>query len=301
MPTTRGLYESVTASIISELERGVRPWTRSWKEGNSVHIPNNAATGRHYSGMNILLLWGEKIEKQYPSHGWMTFRQANELGGKVRKGEKACTVIYTSFKPREVETEGRTETKTVPMLKAYSVFNLAQIDGLPEKFTTEPELLPSHLDAIDNLVKASGIMVQHGADQPAYYPQPDRVVMPNLSAFNSDADYVSTLGHELVHATGHPSRLDRKPSSKVFKDAYAAEELVAELGSAFLCAHLGYSYIEAQSPAYIDGWLKVLKADNRAIFSVASYASQAADWLRTREHAIAPEQQAEDRKDQIPY
>jgi antirestriction protein ArdC len=117
-------------------------------------------------------------------------------------------------------------------------------------------------------------------------PGPDRVEMPAYGSFATDDDFASTLGHELSHATGHPSRLNRRMNAKVFKEAYAAEECVAELASAFLCAHLGFSYIEAQSPAYIESWLKVLKQDTRAIFSLASYASQAADWLRQREHVV---------------
>lgn len=289
MPTTRGLYESVTASIVSELEKGVRPWTKGWKEGKSVHIPGNAATGRHYSGMNILLLWMEAIQKGYPTHGWMTFKQANDVGGRVKKGEKSCTVVYTSFKPREVDDgKGGTETKSVPMLKAYSVFNLAQLENLPAVYNAEPERLPDDvkLDGIRKLVEASGIPVHYGSDKPCYYPGPDKVMMPSYSAFNTDADFVSTLGHELVHATGHKDRLARKFNAKIFKGSYATEELVAELGSAFLCAHFGYSYIEAQSPAYLEGWLKVLKEDSRAIFSIASYASQAADWLLQKGHGV---------------
>ena len=139
-------------------------------------------------------------------------------------------------------------------------------------------------------MKTSGIPVHFGAPKPLYIPSADRVEMPNYSDFRSPDDFVSTLGHEMVHAVGHESRLARKFSAKVFKESYATEELVAELGSCFLCAHLGFSYMEAQSPAYIESWLKVLKQDSRAIFSIASYASQAADWLRTpRELAEAAE------------
>ncbi|WP_424632162.1 ArdC-like ssDNA-binding domain-containing protein [Bradyrhizobium sp. SYSU BS000235] len=161
------MYESVTASIISELEKGVRPWTKGWKEGKSVRIPSNAATGRHYSGMNILLLWQQVMEKGYPSHGWMTFRQANDLKARVKKGEKSCTVVYTSFKPRDVDDgKGGTESKMVPMLKAYSVFNVAQLEGLPAIYNAEPEKLPDDvkLDGIRSMVQASGISVQYGSD-----------------------------------------------------------------------------------------------------------------------------------------
>lgn len=299
MSRTSELYASVTASIVQQLESGVRPWTKGWAEGKSVRIPANASTGRPYSGMNVILLWMEAQMKGYPSYGFMTFKQANDLGARVRKGEKSTTVMYVSFK--NVAEEGQPE-KMAPRVKTYSVFNVAQLDNLPAAFTKTPEEMPADvkLDGIRQIVKASGIPVHFGAPGPAYYPGPDKVMMPNYSDFKSDDDFVSTLGHELVHGTGHASRLDRKFSSKVFKTDYATEELVAELGSAFLCAHLGYSYTEAQSPAYIEGWLKVLKADTRAIFSIASYASQAADWLRNKS---VPEEPAktDDMADAIPY
>jgi antirestriction protein ArdC len=246
--------------------------------------------------MNILLLWSAAAERGYPTHGWMTFRQANDLGGRVRKGEKSTTVIYTKFK--ETEVEGQEKPKLVPMLKAYSVFNLAQLESLPATFYAPPEPWPeeARLDGLKRLVEASGIRVQYGAGRAVYYPGPDFIEMPSYGAFKSDDDFASTLGHELAHATGHPGRLNRKLNSKVFKENYAVEECIAELASAFLCAHLGFDYIAAQSPAYIEGWLKVLKQDTRAIFSIASYASQAADWLRERQHAVTgpedPDEQA---------
>ena len=140
-----------------------------------------------------------------------------------------------------------------------------QLEYLPAIYNAEPERMPDDvkLDGIRKLVEASGIPVHYGADKPCYYPGPDKGMLPPYSAFNTDDDFVSTLGHELVHATGHEDRLARKFNAKIFKEAYATEELVAELGSPFLCAHLGYSYIEAQSPAYLESWLKVLKADSR--------------------------------------
>lgn len=285
MPSTKGLYESVTNDIVKHLEQGVRPWTSAWRTNPASGvclIPTNAASGRAYSGMNTLLLWMAAAQKGYPTHGWVTFRQANEMQAKVRKGEKSTTVIYVSWK--NIADEGQPE-KLSPRVKAYSVFNLAQLDNLPEKFLAPAEPWPDRLEAFKKMVDATGITVQPGA-KPCYFPAPDVVQMPNHSDFNSDDDFVSTLGHELIHAVGHPSRLNRKMAGKVFKEQYAAEECVAELGSAFLCAHTGFSYIEAQSPAYIESWLKVLKADSRAIFSIASYASQAADWIRDRQHAV---------------
>lgn len=294
---SKSLYETVTNSIIEQLNQGAKPWVKPWKnaQGSVGLVPTNVSSGRPYSGMNILLLWAAASERMYPTHGWMTYRQANALGARVRKGEKATTVVYTKFKNKADEGE---EPKLVPLLKSYSVFNVAQLDGLPSTFLKPPETFPEdeRLEAVRTLVKASGIKVHYGASKAVYMPGPDVVEMPAYSSFTNDDTFCSTLFHELGHATGHPSRLGRKLNAKMFKEAYAAEECVAELCSAFLCAHLGFSYVEAQSPAYIESWLKVLKQDNRAIFSLASYASHAADWLRDREHAVQgptdPDEQA---------
>jgi antirestriction protein ArdC len=230
--------------------------------------------------------------KGWPNMKYLTYMQANQLGGRIRKGEKSVSIVFTSFK------EVGEEKKLVPFVKRHSVFNLAQTEGIQ---LPEPEPLPEseRLSRVNRIVAASGIEVRHGDYSPCYRPGQDMVLMPHFSAFvgeHAEEEYASTMFHELTHAIGHPSRLDRKFSSKIFKENYGQEELVAELGAAFCCARTGYDYSAAQSPAYIDHWLKVLKADNRAIFSLASYASHSCDWLMQKEQEaqLEPEEEPDE-------
>jgi len=290
MAKTAGLYESVTKRICAQLEQGVKPWERPWKVNGAqgvAMVPTNAATGYHYSGMNILLLWDTALERGYPTHGWMTYRQATTLGANVRKGEKAATVIYTKFKPVEAEGDEAKPARMIPLLKAYSVFNLAQLENLPVIFSCKEEGLPDEerMDALKRLADTSGVPVKYGGNRACYYPHRDEIHIPPYGSFTSDDAFCATLTHELVHATAHPDRLDRRLGRKFGDHEYAMEELVAELGAAFLCAHLGYQH-ERESAEYLGHWLTVLREDNRAIFRVASQASRAADWLREREHVV---------------
>lgn len=289
----KALYDAVTTRIIDMLEAGVKPWQTPWAtdHGSDIGlIPCNATTGRAYHGINILLLWCEAHAKGYPRHGWMTFQQANAMGARIRKGEKACMVVYTNS--REVETtndKGDKELKKVPFLKSYFVFNLAQLDNLPAAYNL-PSVAPEgdeRLDALKDLVTASGIPVKYGFNKAVYSVASDEVFLPSYGSFASDESFASTLSHELAHATGHPNRLNRK-FGKRFGDAeYAFEELVAEMASAFTCARLGFEH-ERESASYLASWLKVLKADNQAIITAASYASKAADWLHERENVVQP-------------
>jgi antirestriction protein ArdC len=220
------------------------------------------------------------------SNKFLTFKQANDLGGKVRKGERSTRVIFLKFLPKEGEE------KQVPVTRIYNVFSVSQVDGLPDSLYGHEEPLPEdeRLEGLRELVKASGIRVQYSAGtQPAYFPGADYVAMNQYGDYTSDDDFASTLFHEFTHATMHKDRLNRDLKGRMWPDPRAAEECVAELGAAFLCAHLGFDYVKAQSPAYIESWLKVLKADTRALFSLASHASHAADWLRERTHAVTDE------------
>lgn len=258
------LYEEVTADIVRQLEQGVKPWVKGWKSRSIM--PFNAAKGTHYRGINILIFWNAAQKAGYPTHGWLGFKEAQALGATVRKGEKATRGVFVNF----VEDE---ETKVKrAYTKFFFVFNVAQINNLPEVYASPPETKPPGF--ISELVDKSGITVNFGA-QPCYIPALDVVECPPLADFVNETEYCSTLSHELVHATGHPKRLNRNMG----KEDYALEECVAELGSAFVTSTLGLSYTDAQSPAYLDHWLKVLKQDSRALFTIASQASKAADWL----------------------
>jgi antirestriction protein ArdC len=280
------LYLSTTQRIVAELEQGVIPWTRPWKttRANALgFVPTNASTGRSYSGMNILLLWGAAQDGGYPAHGWMTFKQANQIGAHVRKGEKGTTVMFTKW--TEKEDDG--EKKRRSILKTYTVFNLAQLDKLPPEYTREPEQIPGTTvyEEARRLITECGIRIEHGGNKAAYYPKQDFVQLPHPRAFESEEEYYGIGFHELMHATGHKNRLARDLSGRFGTKAYALEELVAELGSAFIGAHTGIP-ARHRCASYLKDWIAVLKEDKRAIFTAASYASQAADWIRERVHAV---------------
>lgn len=283
------LYDEVTAQIIAQLEEGVFPWVKPWNSGNAVTgLPRNATSGRCYSGINILILWGAVIDGGYPSQDWLTFRQALAAGGCVRKGEKGRTVFYANrFTPDdESEQEGEggagnaDRPRSIPFLKRFTVFNAAQCDGLPERLTAEPAPLPTrelHGQA-EALIAATEADFRTGGTKAFYSPSEDIVQVPPQPAFTHQIDYYRTALHELGHWTGHKTRLGRDQSGSFGTALYAREELCAELASAFLCAALGI-VPTVRHADYLGTWLAVLRQDNRAIFKAASQASKAADYL----------------------
>lgn len=281
----KNLYQTVTDRILAELEQGAAPWLKPWKHGRGNGaglLPRNAATGHRYRGINVPILWGAAEAAGYPAHGWMTFKQALDLGGHVRKGEKGTQVVFTKKLTVKEEAEGGEEReRQVSMLRGYTVFNLAQIDGLPERITAPvapppPELRESR---VASFVEATRADIRHGGNEACFIPSRDIVQMPPAPAFRSPEHYEATLLHELGHWSGHNSRLDRNLTGRFGTQAYAAEELIAELTAAFLCAHLGVTG-ELRHAGYIASWVRLLKDDKRAIFTAASKASQAADYLR---------------------
>ncbi|MFZ1743823.1 MAG: zincin-like metallopeptidase domain-containing protein [Pontixanthobacter sp.] len=278
------LYDEVTAQIIAQLEEGVFPWVKPWNAGNAVTgLPRNAISGRQYSGINILILWGAVIDGGYPSQDWLTFRQALAAGGCVRKGEKGRTIFYADrFTPddeRQKQGEGDTP-RSIPFLKRFTVFNAAQCDGLPEKLTAEPAPLPQRElhDQAEVLIDATGADFRTGGTKAFYNVGADYVQVPPQPAFTNQIDYYRTALHELGHWTGHKTRLGRDQSGNFGTALYAREELCAELASAFLCAALGI-VPTVRHADYLGSWLAVLRQDNRAIFKAASQASKAADYL----------------------
>ena len=283
------LYDSVTNRIIAELEEGRLPWVQPWGRcgGASAALPYNARSGRAYSGINILILWGAVIEAGWPSQGWLTFRQALEAGGNVRKGEQGTTVVYADqFVPKgEAERAARDggAARAVPFLKSFTVFNVAQCEGLREDIDIDPAPLPEReiVPIAEAVIAASGIEFRIGGDRAYYVPAHDYVQVPPQPAFFDQINYYRTALHELTHATGHVSRLGRKLLNSFGSTDYAREELVAEMGSAFLCAALGIEP-SVRHADYIGSWLDVLREDNRAIFRAASLASKAAEWLLAR-------------------
>ena len=283
------LYDEVTARIVAELEAGRFPWVQPWGRagGTGPGLPRNALTARAYSGVNVLILWGAVIEHGFPSQSWLTFRQAQEAGGCVRKGERGQTVVYADrFTPeaekQRAEREGG-EAKAVPFLKRFTVFNVAQCEGLREGLASDPAPLPERqvVPLAEEIIAASGVEFRVGGDRAFYAPGPDFVQVPPQPAFFEQVNYYRTCLHELTHATGHHNRLARDLLNAFGSKDYAREELVAEMGSAFLCAALGIEPTVRHAD-YIGAWLEVLRKDNRAIFRAASAASKAADWLLAR-------------------
>lgn len=290
-------YKEVTDAIIAQMESGVMPWRRPWSSMNfsgSVARPQRH-NGERYQGINILMLWIAAEFKGYESPHWLTFKQAKELGGNVLKGEKSSRVVYYStFKKTEDMTNVKTgETESVdvkiPFLKTYCVFNSQQCENLPERYQGTPA--ESHQwernEQAETFFAQLSADLRHGGSSAYYSPGLDYVQMPEPERFPSAAEYLSTLAHEFIHWTRHTSRINRTFNQKRFgDDGYAMEELVAELGSAFLCADLGIEIGEPREDhaAYLKSWLDVLKADKRAIFTAASYASKAVEFL----HGLQP-------------
>ena len=279
------LYDEVTAKIIAQLEAGCFPWAQPWSSAAAVPgLPRNAVTGRAYSGVNVLILWGAVIEGCYPSQDWLTFRQALAAGGCVRKGERGQPIFYADrFTPeseREKVEAGGEAVRSIPFLKRFVVFNATQCEGLPQRLTADPTPLPEREQhsAAEELIAASGADFRIGGARAFYDVGGDFVQVPPQPAFAHQIDFYRTACHELGHWTGSAKRLGRDQSGRFGTALYAREELCAELASAFLCAALGI-VPTVRHADYLGNWLAVLCADNRAIFKAASQASKAADYL----------------------
>jgi antirestriction protein ArdC len=284
------LYARITNTIIAELEAGVRPWTKPW---SSNHLAGRItrplrSTGEPYNGINVILLWAEAVTRGFKAPIWITFRQALALGGHVRKGERGSTVVYAN---KIIKTEagptGRDVEKAIPFLKSYTVFNVEQVEGLPDHFHTppaEPLNLIQRIAHAEAFFAALGADIRHGGGQAYYAMERDYLQVPPFECFTDPEAYYATLAHECTHWTKHPTRLDRDFGRRKWgDDGYAREELVAELGAAFLCADLGlYLTPRPDHASYIDSWLKVLRDDKRFIFTAAAYAQRAADYLNKR-------------------
>ena len=280
-------YDDITNKIIAELEAGRFPWVQPWGTPSAkaqLALPKNASTSRIYSGINVLILWGEVIEKGYTGQSWLTFRQAQALGGHVRKGQHGTTVVYADRfipddgKRRAAQSGG--EARAVPFLKRFTVFNTDQIDDLPDAIATAaPPPPPGTIEPrVEALIKATGIDFRIGGNRAFYNPSQDYVQVPPPAAFFEPINWHRTALHELGHASGHGSRLNRDLSGSFGSRKYAFEELVAEMNAAFCCASLGITPTVRHAD-YLGSWLDVLREDARAIVRAASRASKGADYL----------------------
>lgn len=272
------IYENVTQQVVEMLEEGTRPW-----ETSSLGVLPLRACGIPYRGINTLILWSMASVKGYSSPVWLTFKQATALGGHVRKGEKSSQVVYASAIHKTVETEdGDIQERDIPFLKAYRVFNAEQCDNLPEMYYAKPTSKPiaERIDRAEQFIQATGATIRYGGNVACYIPKLDEIRLPEFSAFPIAERFYGCLSHELSHWTGAEPRLNRQLANAFGSEAYAFEELIAELSSAFVCATLEItSEPPAENAAYLASWLKVLKADSKAIFKVASYAQKASDYL----------------------
>lgn len=280
-------YAEITSRILAELEAGRLPWIQPWDTAASkapLATPKNAATGRGYSGINVLILWGAVIKHGFPCQSWLTFRQALSLGGHVRRGEHGTTIVYADrFVPDDEKRRAREigeDAQAISFLKRFTVFNAAQCEGLPDDITIgasarEPGLIEPKVEA---LIKASGIEFRIGGDRAFYVPAHDYVMVPPPQAFFEPINWHRTALHECSHASGAPRRLNRDLSGSFGSKKYAFEELIAEISAAFCCAALGI-VPTVRHADYIGSWAEVLREDNRAIVRAASQASKAADYL----------------------
>jgi antirestriction protein ArdC len=278
-------YDRITERIVHLLTQGTVPWHKPWlvKTG----LPRNLITQKPYRGINVFLL----MAMNYESPNWLTLRQANAMGGQIKPGEKSCPVVF--WKPMKVKDKESGEDLKIPFLRLYHVFNVTQCTGLKNIppandaafSTTAPAEIVAHMPQAP--------VIKHGMAMASYSPGQDVVNMPDRKRFEADDNYHATLFHELVHSTGHEKRLKRPgivERNGYGSEPYGKEELIAEMGSAFLCGHAGIvNRTINNSASYLDGWLKSLKQDKTLLVHAAAQAQKAADFIlgRKREGEVA--------------
>jgi antirestriction protein ArdC len=282
----RDVYARATAQIINAIEQGTGNWRMPWHtSGRYAFSPINVASKKPYRGINTVCLWAAAQAKGYERGEWATYLQWQDRGAQVRKGEKSTLVVFWKFANESSESqEDGAEFSRSRLLftRGYSVFNAAQVDGYMPKADADIPM-PERIAHAEAFFAAIGADLQHGGNQAFYAPATDHIQMPPFGAFAENVPYYSTLAHEHTHWTATAARCDRQLGKRFGDNAYAAEELIAELGAAFTCAHLRLSTEPREDHAqYLASWLRVLKADSRAIFTAACKAQHATDWLIAR-------------------
>lgn len=281
----RDLHQQVTDTIIMQLESGTVPWHQPWKGENRIlSLPKNGMTGKSYRGINILMLWSSTLANGYSTQEWATFKQWQEQKQMIRKGEKGSLIVYYDVMEKEIDGE----TKEIPFLKSSVVFNrcqLAHYEPEPE-VKTDPVAIMERLLHVDTFINNTGAIIEHKGGKACYIPSLDKIWLPEPRDFTGSETctaqeaYYSTALHELTHWTGHETRLSREKSKKFGDDTYAFEELVAELGAAFLCAEFEIGLLpKGDHASYIDHWLKVMKKNKQFIFDASKVSSRAIDYL----------------------
>ncbi len=284
----KDIYTDVTNRIVAALEQGAAPWVCPWRQGSA--LPNNLATGKAYRGINVLILAIEAMSRNFTDNRWLTFRQANALGARIRQGEHGTAIVF--YRMHEISEAGvvfdaeSAEVRRIPLLKTYFVFNVDQLNGLPDRFVLPPLQPWQPLDVAEQLITQTGALICHGGNQAFYRPSSDTIQLPPMTSFAHADDYYATALHELTHWTGHSQRLNRLLVQRPGVEAYAFEELVAEIGAAFLCAHCGLNGV-VEHASYIETWLNALRRDKRLIFVAAGAAQKAADFVMGTTTSIA--------------
>lgn len=292
----KDIHQLVTDRIVQQLEQGNIPWYKPWQgEGATLELPYNKVSQNHYNGINNLLLWCTAHEKQFASPEWATFKQWSENKETIRKGEKGTMIVYYDFLEKEVE--GQDELQKIPFLKTYHVFNRCQLESYNGEDVNHPdqdekmEPLVSRIHAVDAFVENTKAIIQHGGERACFSPKEDMIQMPFQHSFvdtpacTATEGYYSVLLHELIHWSGADGRLERHKAKSQFQvnkqELYAKEELVAELGAAFLCAEFGINTLEKTNhAAYISSWLEALKSDKGLIIPAANQATKAVRYLK---------------------
>jgi antirestriction protein ArdC len=287
MTTNFDIHAEITNRIVAAIEKGAGAFEMPWQGAATTMAPANAATKRFYRGINVLSLWVSAQAQGFSSPQWATFRQWQDFGAQVRKGEKGTPIVF--YKTIEVEADegDAADEKTVPFARASWVFNAAQVDGFEP--APEPVRVVSQFDKleqVDAAIRATGARIDHGGNRAFYHRVEDRIQVPNTADFvgtktsTAQESFYSTLLHELAHWTGAEHRLDREKGKRFADKVYAFEEIIAELSAAFSCARLGIAATpRADHAAYIADYLTILKSDKKAIFAAASAASAATNFI----------------------
>ncbi|MDN3683224.1 zincin-like metallopeptidase domain-containing protein [Vibrio tapetis subsp. quintayensis] len=274
-------YQVVTDQIIEALEQGIKPWQCPWDVTQASGIPSNFSTQNDYQGMNVMLLWMSAQMNRFSSPQWLTFKQSKALGGKVRKGEKGTHIFFYKVVEKKNSAPGQEEKETYSCLKTYVVFNLDQIEGVEQADTPVVNVRDdvTLIDEVETFLVSTGASISYSGQKAFFRPSTDEIVIPERSRFSENADLYATIMHELTHWTGHKSRLDRDNKGSFGSKDYAFEELIAEIGAAFLMADFGIVG-NVQHESYIASWLEVLKNDKRYVFKAATQASKAHQLLK---------------------
>ena len=270
------LHERITTRIVGELKQGKVPWVKPWSCNTLIGLPRNYVSRRPYSGINVLLTWLGALEHGFTDTRWLTANQIKELGGSF-KGQSATRILFAKSYTRKSGTD---EEETFFVRKAYNVFNAEQVSGVDLEPEEPPPPFETRLEHVEAFITAQGVPITYGGDRAFYMPSKDAIHLPFPGSFTEPQDYYAVALHELAHATGHPSKLDRPKGAKGSKE-YAVEELVAELTAAFVCTELGIP-TALHHTGYIGTWVELLEDDSKAIFSAAREASRAAEYLSSQ-------------------